>query len=575
MRFSVRSSVWELRTFLKMEGFTVKRMLLFLLTLFSLCLTIPCAFAVSEDAREYVYKPDGYVSIMWIPEDSEVKISIFSGWWKKHDVIQNAVIALYEGDSGKMSDFIVLSKTHFDMLRTLHYSSDSAPLCKIFCLDDSFSPVMPPYEWQTKEVKGVTLKFEGTHVLPNHSFSATQGKFQLQVYKDGKRFSDYIMTSENDSVCSLTPAQDGSIVLTANGEGKSWLTLTIGTDVYQYLWETRHASESEGMTLHWDGNIIQQDGSFGNESGEVQTLYFCKDGVALSTSDFTCFSLDANICSLTTASDYKVLLTPNEGGDSWLLFNYDGVDYRFHWNDNRPVDNTKPRAWYEVENGSLYIRTNIDSSEWENGYSGTIRCSFSDGSRDFDNQGGHGESVSFSVLTLPFQNAGTTVRQIDYVVYDTSSFAYQQFWPQFVELGDYDAFDTAVDACSDHVVARFTLYTPLLVTSSDKSLTLQSFEISYNNTNQTETYTAVLDEPLSDEGEYSVHYRSSSGNQYAGMSAIFKSGNVLTFTRNIHHFADTGSSGFFKIVHAECKKQENGSIICEKAESNWYPYTFE
>ena len=367
---------------------------------------------------------------------------------------------------------------------------------------------------------------------------------------------------------SRITSDDGSN--TTGGGSAGWTTITIHSDNLPAV----SASPVSGNCEYTEtDDCYSAEVSLSNTSNKtvIASLFLAeydKNGKMLNVAENT-VEIAANGTS--TAN----LNTESKTADMLSLFVLDENGVPLTENCRAKTLGIGAKAWYEVENGSLYIRTNIDSSEWENGYSGTIRCSFSDGSRDFDNQGGHGDSVSFSVLTLPFQNAGTTVRQIDYVVYDTSSFAYQQFWPQFVELGDYDAFDTAVDACSDHVVARFTLYTPLLVTSSDKTLTLQSFEISYNNTNQTETYTAVLDEPLSDEGEYSVHYRSSSGNQYAGMSAIFKSGNVLTFTRNIHHFADTGSSGFFKIVHAECKKQENGSIICEKAESNWYPYTFE
>lgn len=227
------------------------------------------------------------------------------------------------------------------------------------------------------------------------------------------------------------------------------------------------------------------------------------------------------------------------------------------------------KAWYEVDNGKLYIRTNIDRRNLNEGCSGTLRLHFSDGSYSHDNQGSYGEDVSCSVSILSHESEGTTVKQADYLVFDTYAFAYNEFWPLYRELDDFEA---AVNACAEHLVARFVLDTSLTVADRDETLTLQSFAITYDDTRQKETYEVVLQEPLVDNGEYSLHYRTNSASK---MSVIFKSGDKLSFTRNSGHFSDVGTSGSFWVSHAIHKIREDGSIVCEKVTSTLCPYEFE
>ncbi len=307
-----------------------------------------------------------------------------------------------------------------------------------------------------------------------------------------------------------------------------------------------------------------------NTSGVTKTVH-----VLLAEYDKEGRMLNVGVKSLEIAANgtaSAALNTEDKTADTLSLFVTDDRGAPLTQNCKAKTAGIGAEAWYEVENGTLYLRTNIDSRDWTDGYSGTIRMHFADGGYSHDNGGNRGKQVYYSILTLPHNNAGTKVTQIDYLVFDTSSFAYSSFWPLYRELDDFNA---AVEACLDHLVARFTLDTPLTVADSDETLTLDAFDISYDETGANETYTAVLREPLSDEGEYSLHYRPESGNSHAGMTYIGRDGDKLTFTRGSHHFADAGAVGSFTIRHAVHKVLDDGSIVCYKAESNPYPYTFE
>ena len=228
-------------------------------------------------------------------------------------------------------------------------------------------------------------------------------------------------------------------------------------------------------------------------------------------------------------------------------------------------------AWYEINDGSLYIRTNIDASHWEDGYSGAICTWFSDGSRDIDRQSGYGGNVTFGLLTLPYQDDGTVTEKVDYIVFDSYSGG-REFFDLFDNI---DYWDDAAKIYTEHVVARFTLDTPLMVRNGEEPLTLRTFRITYSEDGTQETYTAVLDEALSDEGEYALLYRGETGNWNAGMSHIAREGDVLTFTQEAGHFANAGSTGYFTIVHSSIKAQDDGSIACIKSTSNSYFFSFE
>ena len=232
------------------------------------------------------------------------------------------------------------------------------------------------------------------------------------------------------------------------------------------------------------------------------------------------------------------------------------------------------KAWYEIENGQLYIRTNLSTKGWT-GYSGTVRLQFSDGSTDHENGGdgsGIAETARYNILTLPHNKNGATVVRVDYLVYDSWNGG-QGFWELYGRY-DYCDFEAAVKAYSEHIVARFTLDTTLRVVEDPQMLELQSLAITYSDDGQKETYTAVLSQPVSEQGIYGLHYLGTSGEQYAGMTAIHAKGDMLQFACESHHFAPAGASGEFTVSYATHRKLEDGSIVCEKKVSNPVLHTF-
>ena len=292
-----------------------------------------------------------------------------------------------------------------------------------------------------------------------------------------------------------------------------------------------------------DGRLLQ----IGQESVEIAangTAFTALDANGKTTDTLTLFVIDDKGVPLTQKCSVKVA----------------GID---------------AKAWYEVENGNLYIRTNIDCSEWKNGYGGTIRFSFADGDISHQNDGKRsGSIVSFPISILPFWNAGAVVTQVDYLVFDSASM-WKEFWNLYEQSSYSDEdFEKTADVLSDHIVARFTLDSPLTVADSKQVLTLASFDITNDDQEDLDIYTASLAEPLSDEGSYLLKYYKESGNVNDQLCLLVRKDDKLTNTLRHHNFADAGSSGHFTVIHAMHKKLDDGSIVCYRAESDPYPYTF-
>lgn len=228
------------------------------------------------------------------------------------------------------------------------------------------------------------------------------------------------------------------------------------------------------------------------------------------------------------------------------------------------------RAWYYVdEQGSLSIRTNIDARDW-NGFSVVVLNHYADGSWGFDTQGGQGDIVSYDCNSLfSHNNHGTILRRTELFVLENSGSG-MEFWELYKKTGNHQK---ALGELGEKHIASIDLNTRLRVNAQQADFQLIDVKITYDDA-QMETYTAAITGEIKLEGEYGLFYRGKSGDQYAGMSYIGRGDGVLTYTREMNHFAPPGASGTFHISYCTHSMNEKNEFVCTKYVSNGVDYVF-
>ena len=115
----------------------------------------------------------------------------------------------------------------------------------------------------------------------------------------------------------------------------------------------------------------------------------------------------------------------------------------------------------------------------------------------------------------------------------------------------------------------------IFIEAMEYDLEFVEFSIAYDDETQKETYTAVIAPVIEQTGNYGLMYECEIGNRNAGMTAIGRGNGALTYTRAMNHFADSGASGYFHINYCVCSVEDDGTVICRKAESNEIYHVFE
>ena len=232
------------------------------------------------------------------------------------------------------------------------------------------------------------------------------------------------------------------------------------------------------------------------------------------------------------------------------------------------MDPSEYKAWYEVDDeGNLYIRTNINSDKW-GGYGIARRILFSDGRHySWDTQGGKG-TVNYQVTSsYSYHDVGEVIKQTEFYVFKGKG-KNMRFWDFFDQYNDHKK---ALDAMGDDFVCMFTLNNKITIKELEQPIQFTDFKITYDNANQQETYIAKTDEILKN-GEYGLLFDSSGNHQFAGLSYIGRGNGVLTFNRDMNHFAYPGTSGTFQLSYVTHSMDEKGNITVYKTESNKLNY---
>lgn len=234
------------------------------------------------------------------------------------------------------------------------------------------------------------------------------------------------------------------------------------------------------------------------------------------------------------------------------------------------MDPSEYKAWYEVDkSGNLNIRTNINSQKW-NGYSIVFRHIFTDNSYSWDSQSGEGIVNYYSSSVTSHHETDAVIKKTEFYVLKGKD-SRERYWDLHRSLRDHNK---AFSALGDAFVCQLTLDNRIFIEELEEPIQLTDFKITYDKANQQETYTATIAGDIAKTGEYGLAYDPIGKNSNAQISYLRKGDGVLTFTREMHHFDDPGSSGKFYITYGTHVMNPDGSIICYKTKSNGIDYRF-
>ena len=234
------------------------------------------------------------------------------------------------------------------------------------------------------------------------------------------------------------------------------------------------------------------------------------------------------------------------------------------------VDPAEYKAWYEVgDNGVLYINTNINSNKWGGWTMLIIKHMINKNNPqnyECSNEWGTGivRNPHSSALSYPWSDEVSGVKSTDIYIFKGENKSLDSFW----DLKGKYGIQKALASLSDEIVYQTTLHNRISFKDASPVPELTEFNITFDETR--ETYTAFLkDEPM-ENGRYGVYF--DAGKQHR-FSAIHASGDHLSKSRSIGHFAKAGRSGSVFITYCTASMNENGSVDIFKTKSNSIPYT--
>ena len=240
------------------------------------------------------------------------------------------------------------------------------------------------------------------------------------------------------------------------------------------------------------------------------------------------------------------------------------------------VDPSEYKAWYEAgEDGLLYIHTNINSDKW-GGYSFVCRYVHPDGDDTWNTLTGKGGIVTYQTFSsISYYDIGKTIKYTEvYVFKGTDSLQTFRRLHDETYSKSKDKWGKSVADMGDLLVCKFTLNNKIQIEALDMPLHLIDFNVTYDHTNQKETYTAYTAEKLSTIGEYGIVCLPNGNKDDSEGSSLKKAGEFLTATRNMNKLAKPGTQTKIHLTYGYMTMDANGTITCHKTDSNKLDYRF-
>jgi len=231
------------------------------------------------------------------------------------------------------------------------------------------------------------------------------------------------------------------------------------------------------------------------------------------------------------------------------------------------------KAWYEVdENGKLYLKTNIDSRNWD-GYSMRIYKEYNNKKFDHDGQGSIGDAVLYSSTSSgTWDEVGDIIDKTVVFIYKGSD-THMKVWENLDKSNSYSLSNLEKESklLGDKFVVRLEIDTDIVTEKSNKEIILTDFSLTKSEDGTRETYIAKINGNIETKGEYGLlcHYQKDMKGPYKA-SHMFKENGILTYTRESEHFAyfSDATEGYFCITYGTFNVKPDGTIVCEKTQSN-------
>ena len=240
------------------------------------------------------------------------------------------------------------------------------------------------------------------------------------------------------------------------------------------------------------------------------------------------------------------------------------------------MDPSEYKAWYEVgEDGLLYIHTNINSDKW-GGYSFVCKYISDRNHYTWNDMTGKGGTVTYQTSSsVSYYDIGKTIKRTEvYIFKGTDSLKTFSDLLDVTYSKSRDKWEKSAAAMGNLLVCKFTLNNTIQIEALDMPIHLTDFNVTYDRTNQKETYTAYTAEELSSIGEYGVVCLPNGNKNDSEGSSLIKANGCLTSTRNMNKLAKPGSVAKIYLTYAYMTMDANGNITCHKTDSNKLDYRF-
>jgi len=240
------------------------------------------------------------------------------------------------------------------------------------------------------------------------------------------------------------------------------------------------------------------------------------------------------------------------------------------------TDPDEYRAWYDIENGMLYLKSNIDWSGWD-GYT-IILEKEKDGTRSSHTQRMSKPNDMKSTKGYVYYNHstlwthGSPVNEEDGIKF----YVFEgDVGDKFRELKkENGSFRSAINKMADSLRAELTVKNKITIERLDGKINFISIKLIESE--QSDPYYAVrIEEEIKKTGQYNLTYISHTYNEYEHSSSLREKDGVLTVQYKDRNMEDDRKKGMFIVEYTVNSMDGSGNILCRIMQSNGIEYSFE
>jgi len=171
--------------------------------------------------------------------------------------------------------------------------------------------VAPPAS-QIQSGSTYNLTFDKFTVPVGGNFgTGAQGPHRIGVYKDGMRITDFSYTFEDPEACELYIDSEGYLMLTNVLGGEYQLTITVGSDVLNFMWvggprRTEDTGYDSGIALGFLNFYVTPGATFGG--GGSATYYADVIFNDMRITDYTVEVADTSVCTIEVDGNGRMII---------------------------------------------------------------------------------------------------------------------------------------------------------------------------------------------------------------------------------------------------------------------------